>query len=289
MASKAPAGQFYWADWLRDSELQSISAASRGIWINLLCHMWFAKTRGRIIGTKEELQRLANCADHEFDTFLHEISRKLFGNKRLRGENIVLECRRMMRDEKARQNTNERVKKHRCNADVTDEKQGCSNTLHSSSSSSSSCTKVHKHNTAHFEQFWQAYPKKKSKGQAEKAFNKIKPDEQLLATMIATIEQARKSEQWMKEDGQFIPYPATWLNAKGWEDEDVGPPRPDEIGADGLRNWERTELAAAAKNPDYADMLRDSWRTKDVSATAKQILKELVVEVGEMRSEREAK
>lgn len=70
-----------------------------------------------------------------------------------------------------------------------------------------------------FIQFWKAYPKKLSKGQAEKVWNRIKPSEQLLATMIARIEQAKTSEQWRKEKGQFIPHPATWLNAKGWEDE----------------------------------------------------------------------
>ncbi|MBA7589674.1 hypothetical protein ES708_31763 [subsurface metagenome] len=70
-----------------------------------------------------------------------------------------------------------------------------------------------------FEVFWKAYPKRKSKGQAEKAFVKVNPDEQLLATMLATIERAMKSEDWQKEGGKFIPYPATWLNAKGWEDE----------------------------------------------------------------------
>jgi len=73
--------------------------------------------------------------------------------------------------------------------------------------------------TALFDAFWQAYPKKKSKGQAEKAFLKVKPDEQLLATMLATIERAKKSEDWLKDDGKYIPYPATWLSAKGWEDE----------------------------------------------------------------------
>ncbi len=70
-----------------------------------------------------------------------------------------------------------------------------------------------------FEKFWTAYPKKMSKGQAEKAFDKLNPDEQLLATMLAMIERAKTSEAWTKEDGQFIPYPATWLNAKGWQDE----------------------------------------------------------------------
>ena len=72
-----------------------------------------------------------------------------------------------------------------------------------------------------FDTFWRSYPKKQSKGQAEKAFLKINPDEQLLATMIATIERAKTSEDWCKEGGRFIPHPATWLNNRRWEDEDV--------------------------------------------------------------------
>ena len=81
-----------------------------------------------------------------------------------------------------------------------------------------------------FERFWRVYPKKKSKGQAEKVFSKINPDEQLLETMISTIERAKKSEDWIKENGKYIPHPATWLNAKGWEDRDteLAPPT-DEI------------------------------------------------------------
>jgi hypothetical protein len=75
-----------------------------------------------------------------------------------------------------------------------------------------------------FARFWRTYPKKRSKGQAERAFFRIDPDEQLLATMIATIERATTSEDWMKEGGKFIPYPATWLGARGWEDEMTAPP-----------------------------------------------------------------
>ncbi|MGX5660012.1 replication protein [Castellaniella ginsengisoli] len=71
-----------------------------------------------------------------------------------------------------------------------------------------------------FAQFWAAYPKKKSKVQAEKAFSKINPSEQLLGAMLASIGRAKTSEDWTKSDGQFIPYPATWLNQRRWEDED---------------------------------------------------------------------
>ena len=73
-----------------------------------------------------------------------------------------------------------------------------------------------------FDQFWQQYPKKKSKGQAEKAWVKINPDEQLHEAILNGLERAKTAGDWQKNNGEFIPYPAKWLNAKGWEDEEGG-------------------------------------------------------------------
>lgn len=74
-------------------------------------------------------------------------------------------------------------------------------------------------NAEAFTRFWDAYPKKKNKGQAERTFAKLDPDEALLVAMVEAIGRARKTDQWRRDGGQFIPYPATWLNAKGWLDE----------------------------------------------------------------------
>jgi len=70
-----------------------------------------------------------------------------------------------------------------------------------------------------FDRFWQAYPRKVQKGRAEKAFKKIAPDDDLVDSMIDKIEQAKRTRQWQEEGGRYIPHPATWLNARGWEDE----------------------------------------------------------------------
>lgn len=70
-----------------------------------------------------------------------------------------------------------------------------------------------------FETFWEAYPKKRSKGDAMKAWLKIKPSADLLATMLSAIDNAKKSNEWLKSGGEFIPYPASWLRADGWKDE----------------------------------------------------------------------
>jgi len=78
---------------------------------------------------------------------------------------------------------------------------------------------VKNYTNEHFEEFWRTYPKKKNKGQAEKSWQKIKPGLELKERILAGVEIAKKSDDWIKEGGQYIPYPATWLNAKGWEDE----------------------------------------------------------------------
>lgn len=70
-----------------------------------------------------------------------------------------------------------------------------------------------------FYAFWGAYPKKKGKQAAEKAFEKLKPDDELLNIILTALEEQKKSAEWQKDNGQFIPYPATWLNGKRWEDE----------------------------------------------------------------------
>lgn len=72
-----------------------------------------------------------------------------------------------------------------------------------------------------FEVFWSAYPRHDGKVAAKKAFDKLKPDDRLMDKIIAAIQKQKGSWQWQKDGGQFIPYPATWLNGKRWEDEVV--------------------------------------------------------------------
>ena len=72
-----------------------------------------------------------------------------------------------------------------------------------------------------FDTFWKSYPKKKSKGQAENKWKTIKLNDDLFSSIIIGLESAKLSEDWTKDNGQYIPYPATWLNAKGWEDETI--------------------------------------------------------------------
>lgn len=71
--------------------------------------------------------------------------------------------------------------------------------------------------TPEFEAFWNAYPKvkQKSKQEAREAFAKVDVP---LQTLLDALEVQKKSHDWTKEGGQYIPYPAKWLNKRRWED-----------------------------------------------------------------------
>lgn len=85
-----------------------------------------------------------------------------------------------------------------------------------------------------FKEFWRHYPRKVGKGAAEKAWDKIKPGKALLSLILSALDQQKACEQWQRENGRYIPNPATWLNQKRWED-DIGmndTPDPDGSSAE---------------------------------------------------------
>lgn len=70
-----------------------------------------------------------------------------------------------------------------------------------------------------FGRFWSAYPRKEAVADAREAFSKIDVSEDLLEIMLRAIDKAKKSAQWKKDHGAFIPLPAKWLKGERWKDE----------------------------------------------------------------------
>lgn len=69
-----------------------------------------------------------------------------------------------------------------------------------------------------FEEFWSVYPSRKAKGHALKAWEKLTASERPLC--LPAIQAQVKAHHFRGRDGQdFTPHPATWLNARRWEDE----------------------------------------------------------------------
>lgn len=70
-----------------------------------------------------------------------------------------------------------------------------------------------------FDAFWSSYPRRVNKVGAKRSWTRINPDPKLQGTILLALDAHKRSEQWTKDEGRFIPHPATWLNQKRWEDD----------------------------------------------------------------------
>jgi hypothetical protein len=88
--------------------------------------------------------------------------------------------------------------------------------------------------------FWKTYPKKVGKDAAWRAWKGRTGTRPPLAELVSAIERQAQSDQWQKENGQFIPNPATWLNQGRWADE-VG----EESSIDAWARKKQAEMEAS--------------------------------------------
>jgi len=81
-------------------------------------------------------------------------------------------------------------------------------------------SKVNKSNNGNlFDLFWLNYPKKVGKGAALKAWNRVIGKNEVLEQIKIILPEQISSVQWNKDNGQYIPNPATYINQRRWEDE----------------------------------------------------------------------
>lgn len=79
--------------------------------------------------------------------------------------------------------------------------------------------------SADFDRFWDAYPKKTGKSKALDRWRRLSPP---LDAVLKALEWQTTSEQWTREQGRFIPNPARYLEECRWEDKPVVPDgKPD--------------------------------------------------------------
>jgi len=70
-----------------------------------------------------------------------------------------------------------------------------------------------------FMRFWEVWPKHVAQADAEKAWLKISPTNGQVEIICHAVEKWKTTPKWQENNGEFIPYPATWLNGKRWRDE----------------------------------------------------------------------
>ncbi|MBP8005846.1 MAG: replication protein [Acinetobacter sp.] len=68
-----------------------------------------------------------------------------------------------------------------------------------------------------YEIFWTEYPKCKRKIRKSETFATFKKHAKHFDVLISILKLQKSSDDWIKNDGQFIPAPQSWLNQKLWE------------------------------------------------------------------------
>jgi len=95
-----------------------------------------------------------------------------------------------------------------------------------------------------FAAFYEAYPRKRDKLEAERAFRKVERSGTI--TLEALLQAVRRIDS---KDLKFVPYPATWLNRGGYLDEASKNPSP----SSGYANHWRAQHGA------LEEQLRRGW------------------------------
>lgn len=85
-----------------------------------------------------------------------------------------------------------------------------------------------------FDALWKIYPRKDAKAAARKKWDALKPDRETCRAILAGLERDKRSEQWQRDGGKYIPMLSTYLNQRRWEDQGVDmaqmPPTPPPAG-----------------------------------------------------------
>lgn len=72
-------------------------------------------------------------------------------------------------------------------------------------------------NVEGFDEFWSGYPKKTAKEEARKAWSAGKCSESL-TEILSAVSTLSESSGWLKDNGKFVPYAATFLRQRRWVD-----------------------------------------------------------------------
>jgi len=115
-----------------------------------------------------------------------------------------------------------------------------------------------------FATFWACYPKKRSKPEALRAWKKIKPDPALADEIMTGLQKWSESYDWLKENGRYIPYPATWLNNRSWEDDLPSAKKQDPVKRVAAQQYEQRDYSGVQgeMSNDFASEIERKLRAK---------------------------
>lgn len=100
-------------DWLKDPAVSFCSAATRGIWFDLICGMHQFDRSGKLTGSRDQLARIGRCSAVELAQALSELQGTGAADVTQRDGNVTVICRRMKREADLRKSATERKQRQR--------------------------------------------------------------------------------------------------------------------------------------------------------------------------------
>ena len=188
-------------DWAAD--LQEHPLKIEGAWIRIICRIW---EQGEGTRTIYQWARLFRTSIEKTWGIMAYLAHEDIADVTLSNDDVSVVCRRLYRDaNKREQNRLQQQRsrsRRRCQRDVSGKKD----------------KKKEKKKTdmPSFDAFWSEWPRKVARAAAIKAWAKIQPDE--VPALMAALDKHKRQADWLKENGKYIPYPASWLNGRRWED-----------------------------------------------------------------------
>lgn len=219
--------KFYGQDFITDSKLGALNPFQRLMWVGLLCMASQDDSKSGVLKFFEEYRLVdmlgLNYEDMQgmYGTLPNETI-ETFCNMNLvtRHDNNTIVITNYHKKQTQQSTSTERVSAFRArirakskkSSNVTDE---TNVTLQSNGRIDKNRIDINTY-SKDFNSFWNAYPRKIGKGAAWISWKKSYV---LYESISKVLESQINSPQWKKDDGQFIPHPATWLNQRRWEDE----------------------------------------------------------------------
>lgn len=225
---RSPAFQFYPADYLSDENVELMTLAEQGCYIRLLCYCW---REGSIPSDIEALARLCRCSIPEMENYW--IALKKCFKKEKKNSTRLIHFRLKCEEKKQKENSKKRAdaaktrwqKEKPGHANALQMQSKC-NALYTSTSITSSINPPTPKGGAslRFEDFWQTYPKhrRKEKAKCLEHWQKNKLDGNA-DSIIDGLARYCKTDEWLKDGGQFVPYPIRFLRNQRWTDEALDP------------------------------------------------------------------
>jgi hypothetical protein len=188
--------------------------------MDLLCLMFECEERGVLSAGGKPLsdQQVAAAVSGDTSANLLALSELLrMGVARRNGSGAIFN-KRMVLDEQERQRWRKSKVESRKSPEIVPGNVPAMSRPSSSSLSPSNSSTDSKAIAPGFDVFWDAYPRQVGKPKAKKAWSSILKADEHLADILDGVSHWKASQQWA--DPQYIPYPATFLNQRRWEDRE---------------------------------------------------------------------